>query len=99
MGCKPVLVSYEVSSITQGADALGKVIVRIAGNPNDSSTSNESIEAESYQPFDNQNLCQGQGTDEDILIASAKAYLQALNRLLKTSQRGHDECVSRQVQV
>ncbi len=63
------LTEFSVSSITEGIDALGEVLIRIES------------EGATYT---------GRGSDTDIIVASAKAYMNALNRLL-VSKRSHRE--------
>ncbi len=65
------LTEFSVSSITEGIDALGEVLIRIES------------EGATYT---------GRGSDTDIIVASAKAYMNALNRLLvsKRSRREED---------
>ncbi len=74
------LLEYSVQAMTEGVDAVGKVAVRIRGEvPLGDGT--ERVE---------QRVFLGRGADTDILVASAKAYLFALNRLLaaqRASQR------------
>lgn len=36
-------------------------------------------------------ICNGQGSDTDIVIASAKAYINALNKVLQPSERAHPQ--------
>jgi len=62
-----VLLEYSVHSVTEGIDALGEVTVRI--------TPGKNIQ-ESLQTFG------GYGADSDIVVASAKAYMAALNRMI-----------------
>jgi 2-isopropylmalate synthase len=62
-----VLLEYSVHSVTEGIDALGEVTVRI--------TPGETIE-ESSLTFG------GYGADSDIIVASAKAYMAAINRMV-----------------
>jgi 2-isopropylmalate synthase len=65
--------------MTEGVDALGNVAVRIQG---------EVPVGDSGQV--EKRVFLGRGADTDILVASAKAYLFALNRLLaaqRASQR------------
>jgi len=50
-----------VSSVTEGIDAIGDVLIRIESD------------GVTYT---------GRGADTDIIVASAKAYMNALNRLL-----------------
>ena len=60
-----VLTEFSVSSITEGIDALGEVLIRIESG------------GATYT---------GRGSDTDIIVSSAKAYMNALNRLLATRQ-------------
>ncbi len=65
------LLEYSVQSMTEGVDALANVAVRIQG---------EIPAADSRRT--EKRVFLGRGVDTDILVASAKAYLFALNRLL-----------------
>ena len=69
------LLEYSVHAVTEGIDALGEVSVRIRAND-----SAQSVTAQHGQRT--QGIFYGHGTDGDILVASAKAYITALNRLL-----------------
>lgn len=71
------LLEYSVEAITEGIDALGKVAVRIQGEVTLGDTG--AVEKRVFV---------GRGADTDILVASAKAYLFALNRLLAAQQAG-----------
>jgi 2-isopropylmalate synthase len=73
------LLEFSVQAMTEGVDALGKVSVRIQGEVPLGDTGQSE-----------KRVFLGRGADTDILVASAKAYLFALNRLLaaqKASQR------------
>jgi 2-isopropylmalate synthase len=63
VGVPNELTEFSVSSVTEGIDAIGEVLIRIES------------EGITYT---------GRGADTDIIIASAKAYMNALNRLLAT---------------
>lgn len=65
------LLEFSVQAMTEGVDALGKVAVRIQGDvPLGTAGDVE------------QRVFLGRGADTDIIVASVKAYLFALNRLL-----------------
>jgi 2-isopropylmalate synthase len=66
IGAENRLVEYNVSSVTEGLDAIGEVTIRIEKGGR---------------------IYIGHGASTDILVASAKAYLSALNRLL--ASEGH----------
>jgi 2-isopropylmalate synthase len=67
-GCKVQL--YSVNAITDGADALGEVTVRISKDGR---------------------IVNGMGADTDIITASAKAYINAVNRVSSPVQRAHPQ--------
>jgi 2-isopropylmalate synthase len=73
------LLEFSVQAMTEGVDALGKVMVRIQGEVPLGDTGQ--VEKRVFL---------GRGADTDIIVASTKAYLFALNRLLaaqRASQR------------
>jgi 2-isopropylmalate synthase len=65
------LLEFSVQAMTEGVDAVGKVSVRIRGEVPVGETGQ--VERRAFL---------GRGADTDIIVASAKAYLFALNRLL-----------------
>ena len=69
------LVEYLVQAITEGMDANGDVTIRI-----------EAPDSRGYkftpQGRPRRRLFSGRGVDTDIVVASAKAYMQALNKLI-----------------
>ncbi|MCQ3953360.1 MAG: 2-isopropylmalate synthase [Chloroflexi bacterium] len=65
------LMEFSVHSITAGIDALGEVTVRIQGR--DSRTT---MDAQTEVPYPR--VYGGHGADSDIIVASAKAYINAL---------------------
>jgi 2-isopropylmalate synthase len=73
------LVDYSVRSVTEGIDALAEVSVRITSvdpgeeSPRPLHPQHDSVDLQSWR---------GHGADTDIVVASAKAYLAALNRML-----------------
>jgi 2-isopropylmalate synthase len=72
------LVEFVIHAITQGIDALGEVTVRIEGCEPESRIT---AQRETDQPH----TYGGYGADTDIVVASAKAYLSALNKMLVAS--------------
>ena len=61
VGVPNKLTEFSVTSVTEGIDAIGEVMIRIES------------EGRVYT---------GRGADTDIIVASGKAYMNALNRLL-----------------
>jgi 2-isopropylmalate synthase len=76
IGVRCDLLEYNVQAVTEGIDALGEVSVRIGNGRTESSRINPQNELTGRPVY------HGHGTDTDIIVASAKAYLAALNRLL-----------------
>ena len=72
------LVEFVVHAITEGIDALGEVTVRIESSelPTIKHAQNDSGQPHTFG---------GYGADTDIIVASAKAYLSALNKMLVAS--------------
>ena len=77
--CK--LLEFNIHSITEGIDALGEVTVRIQGE-NGQHTMDAQSEVEYPRVFG------GHGADTDIIVASAKAYINALNKLIIAKTEG-----------
>ncbi len=77
--CK--LLEFNIHAITEGIDALGEVTVRIQGE-NSQQTANAQTEVEFPRVFG------GHGADTDIIVASAKAYINALNKLIIAQTEG-----------
>jgi 2-isopropylmalate synthase len=69
------LLEFSVHAVTEGIDALGEVTVRIQGKDGASS-----LDAQKETPL--HRTFGGHGADTDIIVASAKAYLSAVNKLL-----------------
>ncbi|MEP7357820.1 MAG: 2-isopropylmalate synthase, partial [Anaerolineales bacterium] len=69
------LLEFSVHAVTQGIDALGEVTVRIQGS-NGQGMLDAQKETRQARTFG------GHGADTDIIVASVKAYLAAVNKLL-----------------
>ncbi len=79
------LLEFAVHAVTEGIDALGEVTVRVASK-NGPQTFVSQTDLERTRTFG------GHGADTDIVVASAKAYLNALNKLIITKgERGPAE--------
>ncbi len=95
VGVKHSLVSFDVKAVTEGSDSLGKVTVKIQ----DETDEGEQFNASSFYK---KQLFVGQGTDEDILIASGKAYVHAINRMVhhrQSSMATKEEHLNKRVAV
>ncbi len=71
------LIEFSVNSVTEGIDAVGEVTVRITSH----------IEGDTSLPVNPQteapaHVFGGHGASTDIIVASARAYMNALNKLI-----------------
>jgi 2-isopropylmalate synthase len=64
------LIEFSIQAVTEGINAVGRVTIRIEA---DDPVSENGVERRVFS---------GHGADTDIVVASAKAYMFALNRLL-----------------
>jgi 2-isopropylmalate synthase len=72
------LLEYTVQSVTEGIDALGEVSVRVS--PHDGDAPPDRINPQYEQT--RARVFHGHGAHTDVIVASAKAYLAAINRIL-----------------
>ncbi len=72
------LVEYTINAVTEGIDALGHASVHVRAIGNSDGRLNAQHGAGGAT------LLHGQAADSDVIVASTKAYLGALNRLLVT---------------
>jgi 2-isopropylmalate synthase len=75
------LLEFNIHAVTEGIDALGEVTVRIQGKNGDH-TMDAQTEVEHNRVYG------GHGADTDIIVASAKAYISALNKLIIAQTEG-----------
>jgi 2-isopropylmalate synthase len=64
------LIEFSVQAVTEGIDAVGRVTIRIQAL--------DPVKENGYE----RRVFSGRGSDMDIVVASAKAYMFALNRLI-----------------
>lgn len=69
------LLEFNIHAITEGIDALGEVTVRVQAKDGQ-----HTMDAQKEVIF--ARVYGGHGADSDIIVASAKAYLAALNKLI-----------------
>ncbi len=69
------LLEFSIRAVTEGIDAQGEVTVRIQ-NPEGERTPHAQRAIQQQRSFG------GYGADTDIIVASVKAYLSAINKLL-----------------
>jgi 2-isopropylmalate synthase len=80
------LLEFSIRAITEGIDAIGEVTVRLeprgCAEPERTSAQNGRSRPRTYG---------GHGADTDIIVASVKAYLSALNKLLVATGQAPEE--------
>lgn len=64
------LIEFSIQAVTEGIDAVGRVTIRIQAE--------EPVQENGHA----RRVFSGRGSDTDIVVAAAKAYLFALNRLI-----------------
>ncbi len=69
------LLEYSINNVTEGIDALGHASVRVRGGGEDGRVNPQ--RGASQAP-----ILHGHAADSDVIVASTKAYLAALNRVL-----------------
>jgi len=72
------LLEYTVQSVTEGIDALGEVNVRVSPDEGDAPPDKINPQYEHSRA----RVFHGHGAHTDVIVASAKAYLAAVNRIL-----------------
>ena len=77
------LLEFNIHAITEGIDALGEVTVRIQG-----ANGHTSMDAQSEMNYPR--VYGGHGADTDIIVASAKAYINAVNKLIIAQTESHE---------
>lgn len=81
------LLEYTVQSVTEGIDALGEVSVRVS--PHDGDAPPDRINPQYEQT--RARVFHGHGAHTDVIVASAKAYLAAINRILAIREAKQNE--------
>ncbi|MFQ6015217.1 MAG: 2-isopropylmalate synthase [Anaerolineae bacterium] len=72
IGVPNQLIEFSIKAVTEGIDAVGEVTIR--------------IETEEETPDRQGRIFTGHGASTDIIVASAKAYMNALNKLLASQK-------------
>jgi 2-isopropylmalate synthase len=75
------LLEFAVHAITEGIDALGEVTVRIQARDGQ-------LRMDAQKEIEFVRVFGGHGADSDIIVASAKAYLAAINKLIVAQTEG-----------
>jgi 2-isopropylmalate synthase len=80
------LLEFAVRAVTEGIDAIGEVTVRLEARNGDSHSRTSPQSGESRP-----RTYGGHGADTDIIVASAKAYLAALNKMITAGEVARGE--------
>ena len=80
------LTEFSIKAVTEGIDAVGEVTIRIEPT----AETEGSVNGEAYltQAGPRTRTYSGHGADMDIIVASAKAYVSALNKMLTVVKAG-----------
>jgi len=79
---KNILLEFSVHAVTEGIDAQGEVTVRIQPE-------NGEFSLHGQTDADLPRTYGGYGADTDIVVASARAYMSALNKMIIAQERKH----------
>ena len=83
VGVPNVLTEFVVNAVTEGIDAVGEVTIRV--QPTNGEAGDDKVNPQTG--LAHQRTFSGHGANTDILVASARAYMNALNKLLNYRSR------------
>ena len=75
-----VLTEFVVKAVTEGIDAMGEVTIRIQPENGQGYVTNPQTGTQTARTFS------GHGASTDIIVASARAYMSALNKMLSARE-------------
>jgi 2-isopropylmalate synthase len=78
------LIEYSINAVTEGIDALGEASVRVQAKGVERSRVNPQHDSHA-------NIFHGHAADTDVIVASTKAYLVALNRVLSATEKAREK--------
>ena len=81
------LTEFSISAVTEGLDAVAEATIRIQPDGEDTYTVNPQTNRPIFRTFS------GHGASTDIVVASARAYLSALNKMLAEREGDSDRRV------
>jgi 2-isopropylmalate synthase len=73
------LTEFSIKAVTEGIDAVGEVTIRIEPTGDGGANGSHTV---TTQTGPRARTYSGHGADTDIIVASAKAYMSALNKML-----------------
>jgi 2-isopropylmalate synthase len=77
VGASNTLTEFSINAVTEGLDAVAEATIRIQPHNGSSQTK---VNPQTNRPFSS--TYSGHGASTDIVVASARAYLSALNKML-----------------
>jgi 2-isopropylmalate synthase len=77
VGTPNTLTEFSVKAVTEGIDAVGEVTIRVQPHNGEG---DQVVNPQTGRPFIR--TFSGHGASTDIIVASARAYLSALNKML-----------------
>ncbi len=80
VGAPNILTEFIVQAVTEGIDAIGEVTIRIQPEDGDEYSTHPQTGAQVPRTFS------GHGASTDIIVASARAYMGALNKMLSVHE-------------
>ena len=96
-----VLTEFSIKAVTEGIDAVGEVTIRVEptddlqgyGGGNGEAGQGFALNPQTGYQRPRRRTYSGHGADMDIIVASAKAYMSALNKMLAVyaEKTGHSE--------
>jgi 2-isopropylmalate synthase len=75
-----ILTEFIVQAVTEGIDAIGEVTIRVQPENGEDFFTNPQTGAQVARTFS------GHGASTDIIVASARAYMSALNKMLSARE-------------
>ncbi|MFO8064051.1 MAG: 2-isopropylmalate synthase [Spirochaetia bacterium] len=81
VGDHVTLLEFTINAVTEGIDALGEVTVRVMHEDEEEESINPQYETRTRRTFG------GHGAHTDIVVASVKAYLAALNSMFAATRK------------
>jgi 2-isopropylmalate synthase len=78
IGVPNTLIEFSIKAVTEGIDAVGEVTIRI--QPHNGENNNPAFNPQTGAAYTR--TFSGHGASTDIIVASARAYISALNKML-----------------
>jgi 2-isopropylmalate synthase len=83
-----VLTEFSIKAVTEGIDAVGEVTIRLEPTGDNGGNGHGESNVVNTQTGLRSRTYSGHGADMDIIVASAKAYVSALNKMLTVLRAG-----------